>query len=60
MKKKFLITVMVERTYGKIVEAESKEEAEALAETLNIQDDEDNWDGTEVSDPIVDEVPNDK
>lgn len=51
--KRYIVTVMVERMYEQVIEAASQEEAEAKAATLNIQDDEDLWSGTEVGDPIV-------
>ena len=49
----YIITVIVERTYEKAIQAVSQEDAESQARDLNIQDDDACAYTTEVTDPIV-------
>lgn len=57
--KKFQVTVIVEHMYVKDIRAKNAEEAESKAINLNIQDDEANYSGLEVMEPIVEELDKD-
>jgi len=55
-KKQYLITVVVEATYSKVIKATSLKAAEARAYKMSIQDDEDCYDGTETMEAIVEKI----
>lgn len=57
--KKFQVTVIVEHMYVKDIRAKNAEEAERKALIWNIQDDEANYSGLEVMEPIVEELDKD-
>jgi len=49
----YIITVIVEHTYEKVIQATSLDDAESQARDLNIQDDNSCYLNTETQDPIV-------
>lgn len=54
--REFQVTVLVEHSYVKNIKAKTKEEAERKAIDENIQDNEANYTGLDVMEPIVEEL----
>lgn len=53
--KHFMITVIVESSYSLQIQAKNLKEAEEKARDLNIQDDENCYEGTDTLEPAVEE-----